>query len=208
MPQLRFFAARSDLQALIEFLLGETDVRIFELSSELDHELREFRTFDELCACYDVGIDSHGNTTAAHLFLWSPSAMSGLNVRRIELDQRRCKGHTFRYAVGAWGGMQLYLGGVHDLEITPTYFGHSPESETLTGGALDVANWGLVSKLSARIRFQIRTRLAAYHVAIHGEDYPVLREAYSLAQTGLALRVGPDKHYLNRYITRAADEFL
>jgi len=74
MANLDFFATRTDHEALIRFLFGSTNIRIFESYSESGRELREFRSFEELTAAFDVGADLAGSGSAVLLQLWSPGS--------------------------------------------------------------------------------------------------------------------------------------
>ena len=88
MAQVDFFAVRQDLRRVIEFLLGETDFRIFELYSEFGQELREFTTYGELIAAFDIGRDKHGHGYAVLLSLWSSSVMAKLVTSIRKSDHR------------------------------------------------------------------------------------------------------------------------
>jgi hypothetical protein len=184
LASLDFFAARTDHKVLIDFLFGSTDARVFESYSEYGQELREFRSFDELAASYPVGVDEHGHGTAVLLQLWSPSVMVDPEIERIALDARHCQGHTFRYRIEGWGLIQLYLGGVHGHIITASHFGHNSEKRARAWGHADGVDWGALTKLSNRIQYHIRRRLAVARVP----GRPVLREAYELALGGYTLK--------------------
>lgn len=195
MASLDFFAARTDHQALIDFLFENTDARVFESYSEYSQELREFRSFDELAACYPVGVDEHGHGAAVLLQLWSPSVMTQLEIRRITLDPGHCQGHTFRYCIEGWGLIQLYLGGIHERIITKSHFGYNSEKRARAWGHAEEVDWTALAKLSHRIQYHIRRRLAVARVP----GRPVLREALELARGGYVLKEAaqsPGRHDL------------
>jgi hypothetical protein len=181
---LDFFAAESDPQTVLDFLFSSTDVRVFESYSEYDAELREFRSINELAATFPLGTDPHGNGTATLLQLWSPAVMRDVSIRRFALDPAHCNGHTFRHCIEGGGLMQLYLGGTCGRVVTKSHFGHQSQARAQAWGVDDGVNWEAIKKLSNRIQYHIRTRLAAGKVP----GKPVLPHALELARAGCALK--------------------
>jgi hypothetical protein len=184
LANLDFFAARTDLRAVIEFLFTETDVRVFESYSEPDRELREFRSFDGLDTVSDIGTDRFGNGTAILLRLWSPSVCPEPEIVRFSLDPAKCQGHTFRHRIDSGGLIQLYLGGVHDRVVTHSHLGNFERAGAEKWGVAEGADWTALASLSRRIQYHIRKRLAVAKVP----RYPILSEAMSLARSGYTLR--------------------
>jgi hypothetical protein len=182
MANLDFYAVREDIKSVVEFLTHETDVRLFESYSEYGEELREFADFDDLCRVFDVGIDRHGNGLAILLQLWSPSVMQSIDIRRIDLDPKKCDGHTYRYSIEGWGLIQLYLGGAHERSITSSHYGHNSQKRAEKWAHADGVNWDALKKLSNRIQYHIRQRLAVAKVP----GRPILPAAYQLLQNGFA----------------------
>ncbi|MCA9068186.1 MAG: hypothetical protein KDA84_04650 [Planctomycetaceae bacterium] len=178
MANLDFYAVRDDLKCLIDFLIGETDVRIFESYSKYSEELREFADFEDLCSAFDVGLDEHGSGNAVLLQLWSPSVMPNVDVRRIELLPSKCDGHTFRYCIEGWGLIQLYLGGIHNQCLTNSHYGHNSQRRAENWGHAEDVDWDALKKLSNRIQYHIRRRLAVAKVP----GRPILPAAFRLLQ--------------------------
>src|SRR5262245_47925204 len=110
MANLDFYALADDLRDIIRFVFSETDVVIYELSSQFDCEVRQFRSLAELEAVLQLG-----GYRAGHLQLWSPSVMAQPVIRRITLTG--VPGHTFRYAVEGAGLIQLHLDGIRNNVI-------------------------------------------------------------------------------------------
>jgi hypothetical protein len=181
---LDFFAAETDLREIFDFLFSATDVRVFESYSEYDSDLREFKSTDELAGVYQLGRDPAGNGHAILLQLWSPLVMRDLVIRRFSLNPSKCDGHTFRHNIEGGGLMQLYLGGVHDLIITMSHFGHQSQVRAQSWGVGDGVDWEALGKVSRPIEYHIRNRLALAKVP----GRPVLREALELARRGYALK--------------------
>jgi hypothetical protein len=184
MAQVDYFAARHDNRQVIDFLFGETDFRIFELYSEFGQELREFTTFRELDAVFDIGRDEHGHGYAALLSLWSPSVMRSPHITRVRLDPKHCDGHTFRYTTGGWGAVQFHLGGRYRRVITKSHFGHFSERGALSRGYRSGVDWKALSKLSNRVSYHIARRLAVAKVP----GRPVLPAAHKLHLAGFELK--------------------
>jgi hypothetical protein len=182
---LNFFAAESDLRAILDFLFSQTDARVFESYSDYDAELREFRSISDLATAFPIGIDEHGNGHAVLLQLWSPSVMERLTITRFALNPRACEGHTFRHRIDGGALMQLYCGGVHKRVVTQSHFGRQSQSRAVAWGVADGIDWEAAKKLANRILYHIRSRLAAAKV----RSCPVLPEALTLARSGYELKV-------------------
>jgi hypothetical protein len=182
---LDFFAAEADQQAVLDFLFSTTDVRVFESYSDPNADLREFRSTDELAAAFPIGTDPHGNGHAILLQLWSPSVMSELTIVRVTLDPEKCNGHTFRHRIDGAGLMQLDLGGVCGTVITMSHFGHQSQVRAQNWDFDQGVNWEALGKVSNRIQYHLRNRLAAGRVP----GRPVLAQALKLARAGYALKL-------------------
>lgn len=183
--RLDFFAAETDQRAVLDFLFSSTDVRVFESYSEFDAELREFHSTEEMAVAFPLGTDQYGNGNAVLLQLWSPAVMSKLTIERFAVDPAACNGHTFRHRIDGGGLMQLYLGGVCGQVLTMSHFGHQSQTRAQTWGVDQGVNWEALKKLSNRIQYHIRKRLAAGKVP----GRPVLAQALELAKAGYALKL-------------------
>jgi hypothetical protein len=176
---LNFFAAEVDQKAVTDFLLSSTDVRMFESYSELDHELREFRSTDELVAAFRLGADPLGNGYAVSLQLWSPSIMSELTITRFAV------GDKSRYRIDGGALMQLTFGGVHERVITLSNFGHQSQTRAQKWDMDHGINWESLKTLSNRIQYHIRKRLAVAKVP----GCAVLPQAHALKLSGYQLKL-------------------
>jgi hypothetical protein len=67
MANVDFYALGDDLRRLFDFLYSETDVVVYELSSEPGRDPRRFDSVTELADAYDLGA-----YRAGYLRLWSP----------------------------------------------------------------------------------------------------------------------------------------
>ena len=181
---LDFFAAAGDQRELLQFLLSSTDARIFEHYSAFGSDLREFKSVAEVDAVFTLGRNLPGRGAQNVLQLWSPSVMSNLRIEVVNLDPKACDGHTFRYRIDGSGLMQLHLGIVTDNVVTMSHFGHQSRARAETRGAVEDVNWEALAKVSGKIQYQLRSKLAAGKVP----GRPVLREALRLARSGYALK--------------------
>ncbi len=105
------------------------------------------------------------------------------DIVRIDLIPEKCGGATFRYSIEGHGLMQLYLGGVCGQVITKSNFAHSSSLWAEREG-LEGIDWEAYKKISNRIQYHIRKRLAVGKVP----SIPVLPEAIRLAKAGYALK--------------------
>jgi hypothetical protein len=187
---LQFFATRSDHQGIFDFVTTLEGVRIFETYSRFGQELREFRSFDELTKAYDVGADKHGHGISVGLTLWWPDVDPNFQIRRIVLDPESCQGHTVRWVAESSAGIVLQLGGIHEQIVTVSRFAHLLEAGARRWGKSERVDWAAVTKLSSKIQYHIRTRLAV----TRADRYLVLAEAYSYVCRGYELRNGGWKY--------------
>ena len=180
-----FFAVESDQRAVLAFLFGETDARVFESYSEFGAPLREFKSVEEVAGAFTLGTDAHGNGHAVLLQLWSPSVMSSLDIERVNLDPQHCDGHTYRHRIGGAGLIQLYFGGVKDKVITMSHLGHQSQTRASAWGVSGGVDWEALTKLSSKIRYHIARRLGK--VKVPGR--PVLEGALDLVKAGYAMKL-------------------
>ena len=178
MANLDFYALADDQRDILRFLFDETDVVIYELSSEFECEVRCFSSLRELEAVFQLGVYN-----GASLQLWSPSVMEKPVPRRIEL---RYRGHTFRYAVEGTGLIQLYFNGVQDGIIHHTHYGHWNEARARAEQCADDCDWRALMRLSGRIQRHIRGKLASVKLC----SRPVLHRAFAAVQQGANLSWG------------------
>lgn len=184
MANLDFYAVGDDLRDLLRFVYAETDIVIYELSSEFDRDVQRFASLAELEAAFSLDGDKAGN-----LQLWSPSIMTQPVIRRIEL---KLPGHSFRYAVEGAGLIQLYLGGQRDGIIYHTHYGHWNEAGARQRSmhSADDCDWLALAKLSGMVQRHIRRRLTTAKLFAR----PVLYHAFSAVQRGHSLWFGPSAH--------------
>lgn len=189
MANLDFYAVESDIRQLAEFLFAN-DWRVYKSYSPFGEELTEFSSSDELLLNYHI-LPVHNAAHTMYLQVWHPSCKGKLYLERINLDPKTCQGHTFRYSIGGWGMMQLYLGGeCKEGAIKPSHFGHRSEKGarkwegiTLEYGLVDDWDWTAVEKMGRSVMYHIRKNLSTAKVGAR----PILENAAKLQGQGYKL---------------------
>lgn len=129
MSNCDFYAVKDDMISLLDFIYDGTDCRVYESYSEYGKELREFKSTADLLNMFNLGQCKTWSEQVL-LQLYSTSAKGKFLIEKINLDPKKCEGHTVRYNVGGWGLIQLYLGGVFEAEkkIVHSHLGHNSET--------------------------------------------------------------------------------
>lgn len=163
MANLDFYAVEQDISDVLDFVLSETDCKIFESYSEFGEELREFKSVSEILEAY--------NSKSVGTFLlelWSPLVSSKVDFKKIVLDPQKCNGAMHCFRIEGWGLMQLYFGRIQNNEIEHSHFGHNSEKRARKWestyldelDSVDDWNWTLLKKISDKIQYHIRKKLA------------------------------------------------
>ena len=123
-----FLATKSDKMNVLNYLFENTDLQVFDSYSEYGQEICQYRSTTEIATKFDL---ENGGQFAVIFQLWSPRFGGEVMFRRIELKPRYCNGHTFRYATGGWGLIQLCLGGCQKNSLHHSNIGHFNERGAL-----------------------------------------------------------------------------
>lgn len=121
MANLDFFATKNDQIKLLDFIFSETNFRVFQLYSDFDRELEEYKSTQEIDQKHSLGFDKFGNGQHCTFQLWSPTIMEELEVRKISLNKDT--GHMFRYELEGFALVQLFLDGVNGDIISKSHIG-------------------------------------------------------------------------------------
>ncbi|GAA4025455.1 hypothetical protein GCM10022409_06770 [Hymenobacter glaciei] len=182
-----FLATGTDKTQIFEFIFENTDVQVFDLSSEYSQKVCRYKSTAEIAAKFDL---ENGGQFAVTLQLWSPRFGGEAAFRKINLRPKYCEGHTFRYATSGWGLIQLYLGGCQKNNLHHSHIGHFNEKGAL--GRVDDDkelaevkrwNWKEIASTSGRLRRQIGKMAVG---KFDGMD--VLPGADALSKSGIELR--------------------
>lgn len=182
MARLAFFATKKDYLAILDFLFGSTDCCVYELDSEFEKPIRKFSTIAEVEQCFIPGRKS-GSLLPTHLRLWSPSAFSEPVIERISLKPESCQGYKFRYVFRGPGSAVFHFGGISEREIEYSEYNHFDEPTGQASPHNDGIDWPVFRKLSARIQYHIRGRLAVAKLPGHC----ILPDAMEQAKEGCIL---------------------
>lgn len=183
-----FFADRIDKIEILEFIFRDMDLRIFDNTSKHGEEISEYKNADQIISKFDL---LNGDKFSVTFQLWTPRHKGNILFRRIELDPKRCNGHTFRYSTDGWGLIQLYFGGLKNNELNQSHIGHFNEKGALVNEALNNFNgkvgdwdWAEIQTSSRKLKYYIHNKLAIKKVGRFG----VLSGAGRLEKEGVKLR--------------------
>jgi MFS family permease len=112
----------------------------------------------------------------------------------VEANSKLAMSESTARVVGpSLGGalVQLYLGGVHGRVITKSHYGHNSRERAEKWGVSGEADWGALAKLSAKVQYHIRKRLAVDRVP----GRPILAGARKLWNEGYELRESASSPY-------------
>ena len=97
---------------------------VFDLSSPYGQNISQYKSSKEVTAKFDL---VNGDKFAVTFQLWTPRHKGKPVFRKVDLDPKRCNGHTFRYSIEGWGMIQLYFGGVKNNILSQSHIGHFTE---------------------------------------------------------------------------------
>jgi len=183
-----FFADMADKLVILDFIFKDTDLRVYDLGSPYGQEISEYKTVEEISSKLDLDNGDKFDTT---LQLWTPRHKGKLIFRKVDLDPKRCNGHTFRYSTDGWGLIQLYFGGLKNNELNQSHIGHfneagalKNESSTTFNGKVSEWDWTEIQTTSRKLKHQINNKLAIRKIGSFG----VLPGADKLEKGGVKLR--------------------
>jgi hypothetical protein len=192
-----FFADVADKIEILNFILNETDLQIFDKDSVFGQEINMYRNVDEITSKFDL---KNGGGFAITFQLWSPRFKAAPAFNKVELNPKYCKGHTFRYATEGWGLIQLYFGGLSQAgysgltqtTLHKSHIGHFSkkgargwEDINVTNGKASQWDWKEIEKSSRQLKYYIDKKLAVKRIGTFG----ILRGAELLEKEGIALNI-------------------
>jgi len=183
-----FFAGKADKLQILEYIFNETDLQVYDLASTFEQEICNYKSVEEISTKFDL---TNGEKFAVTFNLWTPRHGGQPIFNRIDLDPRRCKGHTFRYFTNGWGLIQLYFGGLMNNELYNSHIGHfneagalKNESDNHINGSVKSWDWAEIQKTSRKLRYQIHNKLAIRKIGSYG----ILPDADKLESEGVIFR--------------------
>ncbi|MBS1664016.1 MAG: hypothetical protein JST68_23425 [Bacteroidetes bacterium] len=182
-----FFADKQDKIEILNFIFTQTSLEVFDLSSPPGQEINQYRSASEIESRFDL---ENGSSYAITLNCWAPEFGGKVLIRKVELNPKYCKGHTFRYTSEGWGMMQLYFGGIKDNALFHSHIGHFNEkgaqkweSVNRVNGAVNAWNWKNIEQTSRKLKYQIHNKMATLKIGSWG----VLKGAEQLKASGVRL---------------------
>jgi hypothetical protein len=182
-----FYANKVDKLEILDFIFNETDLQVYDLSSGYGEDICQYKTIKEISSKFNLEKDEFGTTFQ----LWTPRHKGKLQFRKIDLEPKRCNGHTFRYATGGWGLIQLYFGGLKNNELKQSHIGHFNEKEALKweginnmNGLVSSWDWKEIQTTSRKLKYQIHDKLASRKIGSFG----VLSGAEKFQTEGIKLK--------------------
>lgn len=173
----------------MHWLFAEATCKVFELSSDFEQPLKEFRSAGEVMSQFDRTYGAGDKWHTVHLQLYVLGAGPPFAPRRVQLDPKACDGATFRYAADGRGLVQLHLGAAKGRGLVNSHTNHNSqkraEAWASTAAAMqDVRQWDFtrIAAFSSRLNRQIR-KLSVAKI----DSRPVLPAALQLWHGGAAL---------------------
>lgn len=188
-----FFADETDKIEVLNFIFRETDLQVFDHASAYGQKISEYKTTEEIVSKFDL---RNGDKFAVTFQLWTPRLKGDLIFRKVDLDPKRCNGHTFRYSTDGWGLIQLYFGGVKHNELNLSHIGHQSEKRALAWssnhpemGQVEKWDWREVEKVARGLKYQIHNKMTKRKIGSVG----ILVGADKLEEQGIKLRDLPSR---------------
>jgi hypothetical protein len=183
-----FFADKIDKLQILEYIFQDTDLQIYDANSLYGQEICDYKSVEEISSKFDL---VNGDKFALTFQLWTPRHNGKPIFRKIELDPKRCSGHTFRYSTEGWGLIQLYFGGLKNDQLNQSHIGHFSEKAALKwedvnsfNGKVRNWDWKEIQMTSKTLKHQIHTKMAIQTIGTMG----VLPGADLLEKAGKRLR--------------------
>ena len=183
-----FFADKEDKLQILEYIFSKTDLQVYDLGSSYGQEICNYKSVEDISAKFDL---TYGDKFAVTFQLWTPRHKGQPIFRKIDLDPKRCNGHTFRYSTDGWGLIQLYFGGLKNNELNQSHIGHfneagalKNESSTKFNGKVNSWDWKEIQISSRKLKYKIHNKLATKNIGNLG----VLLGADKLEREGVKFR--------------------
>jgi len=96
----------SELPRIAEAIFASGVPEVYEAYSAFGAEIVSFRNAHELLAYIQARTEKEKHLGFA---VYYPETQGCLKKEKIDLDPKKCNGHTFRYRVSGWGVIQFQL---------------------------------------------------------------------------------------------------
>lgn len=183
-----FFADKADKLEILDFIFKKTDLHVYDLYSSYGQGICQYKTVNEISSKFDL---DNGDKFAVTFQLWTTRHKGKPLFRKIDLNPKYCKGHTFRYSTAGWGLIQLYFGGLKNSELNQSHIGHfnesgalKNESSTTFNGKVNAWDWTEIQATSRKLKYQIHNKLTTRRIG----SFCILSGADQLETQGIKLR--------------------
>ncbi|MFG6105292.1 hypothetical protein U2F10_23760 [Leptothoe sp. EHU-05/26/07-4] len=163
MPNCDFFAYGNDHRLILDHLFETMPCRIFELASEFETEITEFRSLSDVERRYQINDWSQGQHPTLHLQIYAEGAGGYVHFRRDDVNPQKCKGATYRHSCHGWGLIQLYLESPRNGSLRHSHMNHNSETRAHNWattypelGDPTGWNWAVVNAFSRKLNRVIR----------------------------------------------------
>ncbi|RAK18957.1 hypothetical protein B0I03_1221 [Flavobacterium aquaticum] len=180
-----FFANKEDKIEIIEFILKNTDLRIFDSYSEPESEIKEYKTIEDFNSKLNIETEID-----LHFQLWNKNFGRDIEFERIELNPKYCNGKKYRFATRGFGLIQLYFGKLEKNVLSKSHIGHFNEKGAKKWENIgnrneqtEDWNWIEIAKNSRKLQYEISKKLAVKKV----NSYEILKGAESLQKKKVTL---------------------
>ena len=162
MPNCNFYALPDDWLDVVRFIFSNDGWILYELASELDCEVRAFRSAIEVEALLQPTREHY------NFMLYSPDMGGRVEFRRITLNPDAVPGKTFRYSTEGAGLILFYVAQPHEGRLRVSHTNHiskqGAEKWSLARSDTDPDwNWPHVTSMSNRLNRHIRSLAVAKH---------------------------------------------
>ncbi len=163
MSDISFYASPKELYDILEFVLTETDIEVYETYSGHERELKKFKNAADVLQWYSINITEERNCKGFRIAFYSPSVMKNRIITKINLKKET--GHIYRYCIEGWALIIFSFEGIKDGRLCGSDFFLSNSEKRAKqwedtygdkfGPASDV-NWDAFLELSKKLNKVIK----------------------------------------------------
>ena len=172
-----FYAAPEDIKKVFDFIFTDLNLEAYLAYSGYGEEMKSYTSTDQILKDFSF-TDTVDNTI--NFQLWTPRFEGDLVINKINLDPRRCKGHTFRYTAEGWGLIQFYCGILKTNELHFSHLGHQSikratqwQDSYQNLGSVEKWNWKEVETTGRKMKYYIQKKLGVTRIG----NYDTLENA-------------------------------
>ncbi|RZL41125.1 MAG: hypothetical protein EOP00_25430, partial [Pedobacter sp.] len=116
-----FFADKEDKISVLDYIINETDLQIFDFNSEPGKLISEYTHINDITEKFELEI---GGSYISSFCLYKPNFGGKIYYRKIELDKNLKLDSYFRYSMEGWGLINLHFGGLKNSVLHRSKVNH------------------------------------------------------------------------------------